>query len=794
MKTIARLATIALCAACISHLLLLPLWAEPRTKLGGGGHPQPQFDADIDPADLAELKKHDPFKGKSNAEILAKIRIIRQAVWRAIELACQEDRVICACLKSQFQNDRFYIDFGNKSAAASINTDKIEDCGEEEINLGIDHLPCYDEPIYSRTNGALAVTLMHEGLHARQDFRLTNYMGPNRLRLAKTNEVRHCREIEASELDVRLYCEIETVMDELRKGRKMPDGARGMARALGEAIERDHANNEARKKRAAEELYWEMHISKQFSERLIACRQDHKMAFSNYVADVWSASKVFSYLDTNGWFMSKSYGSGFGPVASIGDSMSRNLAQVTQTTNRTMALNGFGQVYAMSVLPGARKVLFIGTDEANSEGIAVGYEDTDGDYLFEESSRRELFRSLDLAGGVHLARNPANGELMGLNREDNTLLRFRDTDADLFPDFAEIAGEFTLEREDLLYLSFSLDGLTAYASSDFDPAMGGVILSHDEWGVARASELGGYFIAEGVRNIFMIPPPGPAFHGVPLEGQWHLWINGAPQADVHAYHVVANVNNFIGSRILDSSGGGVIPLETPLEAGMTLQLFDDTYNFASPLFTVESPSLRIDRWERALVLEWPGFGFQLEHGQNAGGPFVPVAGDGSPVILTEPTNPQYFYRLRKAEGSATTTNETPCAEGRLLVLHAYSYCNADGYWHVAEDAWYACPGEAEPRRFRISDTPTSQRCSPELPAVNVAGPEYQLLDPTCPAPTPTGEKIVLMECRNGMWDEATYLVYRCSDGQRRISGPVSSVPANPPTRCTEPPPRPAEAR
>jgi hypothetical protein len=121
---------------------------------------------------------------------------------------------------------------------------------------------------------------------------------------------------------------------------------------------------------------------------------------------------------------------------------------------------------------------------------------------------------------------------------------------------------------------------------------------------------------------------------------------------------------------------------------------------------------------------------------------------------------------------------------------SYSECQDDGFWHVVEDAYYACPPDNRVVRYRVADRKTEQRCTEGMEPPTPAGLGYQLLDPSCQSPADTGQKIVLMICTNGHWAEATYLIFRCLDGNLRLSGPVSNVPAMPPTRCSERPPQP----
>jgi hypothetical protein len=130
----------------------------------------------------------------------------------------------------------------------------------------------------------------------------------------------------------------------------------------------------------------------------------------------------------------------------------------------------------------------------------------------------------------------------------------------------------------------------------------------------------------------------------------------------------------------------------------------------------------------------------------------------------------------------------PCNGGELLVRHAYSECNSDGFWHVVEDAYYACPPNGRITRFRVFDKKTEQRCGAGQAAPNPIGTLFKVADETCQAPVKVGT-VVITECRNGLWDHATYTLFECLDKSRRVSRtPESSVTTG--VRCTDAPPPP----
>ncbi|HEX2059953.1 MAG TPA: hypothetical protein VHK90_04370 [Thermoanaerobaculia bacterium] len=125
--------------------------------------------------------------------------------------------------------------------------------------------------------------------------------------------------------------------------------------------------------------------------------------------------------------------------------------------------------------------------------------------------------------------------------------------------------------------------------------------------------------------------------------------------------------------------------------------------------------------------------------------------------------------------------EEPCA-GKLNVRHAYSECQADGFWHVVENHHYTCPPDNNIRIFRVGDTPTDQPCANGEPAPAIAGGHFRQLagDETCQSPVVIGE-LVISECVDGIWEQAAYRLYQCLDRGVRID-----IPAVRRTRTTTP--------
>lgn len=117
--------------------------------------------------------------------------------------------------------------------------------------------------------------------------------------------------------------------------------------------------------------------------------------------------------------------------------------------------------------------------------------------------------------------------------------------------------------------------------------------------------------------------------------------------------------------------------------------------------------------------------------------------------------------------------ETPCANGIVRVRHAYSECQGDGFWHIVEDDYVSCLFDCQNMKYRVFDMATTQSCRDGTAPPRPMGLAYKDLhgDSTCQSPKQIGD-ISISECVDGVWENATYVLYECLDGTRRVSLPA----------------------
>lgn len=150
-----------------------------------------------------------------------------------------------------------------------------------------------------------------------------------------------------------------------------------------------------------------------------------------------------------------------------------------------------------------------------------------------------------------------------------------------------------------------------------------------------------------------------------------------------------------------------------------------------------------------------------------------------------------FLQCRPPEPNAGDT--TGC-KGPFKVLHAYSECQDDGFWHVVTDGISVCP-PAGIGRSRIHDIKTAQACrgngAVELDAAARAALTSQALRPlvgdeTCRSPIKELD-VVLLACVAGQWEYQKRARYKCLDGSFRHDAPTSYQPTQVPCPGQAPP-------
>lgn len=140
-----------------------------------------------------------------------------------------------------------------------------------------------------------------------------------------------------------------------------------------------------------------------------------------------------------------------------------------------------------------------------------------------------------------------------------------------------------------------------------------------------------------------------------------------------------------------------------------------------------------------------------------------------------------------------TKTETPC-EGRLVLRHAYSECQDDGFWHTVEDNYIICREDNTERRFRVFDMRTTQACQPISPRPPVIGNGYTAhssvplySDSSCYE----DGTITISECEFGMWIERRYTLTICENGRVKLIRPTGDSAVATIVACDQPVPRPA---
>ena len=200
---------------------------------GGMAGPAPTYPPfeDVPPARIAQLQAFPPFAGKSNQQVIGKVRQMRRALICAINLIELDNREAGNALLRLLRQRK--ICFGLTSVPSglgmSIFPDGKKDFGIEPINVFYEvctNLSLTDPDLFVFYNA-----LSHESLHGQQDI-LKPSDGTN---LAEAVDLQ-CRELEAHEAEVVRICEMIRVIDSILATGRIPADARGATASFGAAI------------------------------------------------------------------------------------------------------------------------------------------------------------------------------------------------------------------------------------------------------------------------------------------------------------------------------------------------------------------------------------------------------------------------------------------------------------------------------------------------------------------------------------------------------------------------------
>ena len=233
-------------------------------------------------------------------------------------------------------------------------------------------------------------------------------------------------------------------------------------------------------------------------------------------------------------------------------------------------------------------LLVVGGELATEDGVMLGYADTDGDGFFEEGTRVEAIRSNELFGGTGLTYDAAGGQVLAFNREMNAIwgLGYSGLAGHEFPDLLENRGSIGFDRNDILHIAISEDGLSAYGfGEEWElPADPGTMTA-----VATTSVVGGEFIAGSPEAAFASAPVNPVFLKLPVAGDTAVQASGRAGSELVVSLVTGTGESVIGQGVFDGFGEATLPLERALSAGEEVRVDDVTIGMTSVVEVVLSP-------------------------------------------------------------------------------------------------------------------------------------------------------------------------------------------------------------
>lgn len=406
-----------------------------------GSPPQGTIDKIIDQFDLMDDDPTDPDGMTADEKARAKIAAMRENVVEGIALVKKQNSDVGDCLETLFRQDRICIDFKSAMADGTILHDGSTDCNGDRINIRVDQIPCtvvkcYDPDIYE-----LYSILLHEGLHAIQDWNPPDEGDPARNRAADILR-NACNERDAEQADVDAICELIPLLEMIENGMSPDnDDPKSMAECIAMKLWNDLHNSD--------DPMPAMDAARRLREKIEEVKMERQA-----IIDQWVIEKEATQQFLDGAISKMTMDDLVDNSATIAETIRRALDVLRRIRLWATASSGVlhqssldtetGETTVANVpttLDSIHSALLLGPDSDRimlagmrfGQPAIIGLSDMDGDGLFDPESEIDLHVGFPFAGPIVLQDEKSMPAVLALDRSSGMIHRIIDTTGDGFP-------------------------------------------------------------------------------------------------------------------------------------------------------------------------------------------------------------------------------------------------------------------------------------------------------------------------------------------------------------------------
>jgi hypothetical protein len=258
-------------------IIQIPIAGEGADQVGGKYmvwiDRREALESQVPPNELAELRKHPPFRGKTDAEITDKMKAIRRNVETAIDRIGRSSLNVAVALSDAFDSRRLCLEFSSRKIAGPVMGTGKACAPSRDLGVAIKIYACDVVPEWDPLQIKLTSTLLHEGIHLRQkwpgQFRTGAGLRGNVAELDK-RILFQCNEIEASTREQKFLDDVLNTFFEFYRGNPLPTTVSKSVRQLFDEFRK--TTPPAEQMEAADAARRAHHTAKQTKE----CRQQVK--------------------------------------------------------------------------------------------------------------------------------------------------------------------------------------------------------------------------------------------------------------------------------------------------------------------------------------------------------------------------------------------------------------------------------------------------------------------------------------------------------------------------------------
>lgn len=561
-----------------------------------------------------------------DAQVRQRAIDIYTGLCKAIDLVTQQNKAVGDCLAMLKKKGKICVAFdANQQVSGACKADQKDTCSENDpVNVNADFIALGCPPPYDSKLWELAIVLLHEGLHAVQDFSKDTADADACKMAGKEHKRVACMEVDAHMTGVTWADDVINALIDLLLHRPLHAGASAATKAIYDGI---NLLPEPARTAAIGALLAKAGEVKKSDQWAKDCYQKVKDAYDDFInADISTPAKKQAALQAlklalNGekW---KVVTDPVTPKRLLSNAHSGNIEEVFGDVRDQTLATGLNSVKDMLLSADHHVLLVSGVQLSNTLSL-LAYVDANSNGVFESSELLPIISNDPRLGDNLSLFRATNGTIYIYDSLQENIWSLADLDRNGIPEQLErVVFHSETPLYDALTWAVSKDGRRLTSYNHIDSTMP-ALLDNSPRTVATDEDGDGLFESMTTTTQLAITGLAPAWVGEAFIGQTALVVVGELNHPIIA--LLVNANNqpigTLGQTFHTQYDGTVLPVSMPLQPQHRIMLIDQFTQHASPVFSPENPlayAPRITQFTRtpsSRNLAWSaheGFQYQVQ--------------------------------------------------------------------------------------------------------------------------------------------------------------------------------------